>query len=296
MTAQLVQTLYSALVLGAVYSIMAMGLSLVWGGVRLLNLAHGALFTAGGFAALTFVVNLGLPAVVGPIVGFVVAGLLGGVVYAVVYRPLMRRPDWPNTTLAAGLGVAVLVEAAIVLIYGAREKRLPPIVSGEIPLPAGVTATAEGMLMMVVGVVVLLGLAAFLARTRHGIAIRALASNAQGAQLVGINVGVLLVLVIVIGSALAGLAGVLYSTFYFLSPIGGFQALLIALIVTIVGGLGSIRGTVVAAYLVGLIEAAVAVWLGTRWSLPILFAFIAVLLVVRPSGLASVRLAFGGTR
>jgi branched-chain amino acid transport system permease protein len=82
---------------------------------------------------------------------------------------------------------------------------------------------------------------------------------------------------------------VLYSSFYFLSPVGGFTALLQALIVTIVGGLGNLRGTVLAAYLVGLTESAVAVWLGTRWSLPILFLLIALLLVVRPAGLLSPR-------
>jgi branched-chain amino acid transport system permease protein len=239
-------------------------------------------------------VSIGAPVVLGPVVGFAVAGLLGGAVYLLVYRPLMRRPDWENTTLAAGLGVAIVIEAAIVLLYGGREKRLPEIISGEIQLPAGVTGTGEGISMMVVGLVVMLGMAAFLARTRYGIAIRALASNARGAQLVGINIGALLVVVVAIGSALAGLAGVLYSTFYFLAPAAGFQALLTALIVTIIGGLGSIRGTIVAAYLVGLVESAVAVWLATRWSLPILFGLIGLLLVVRPSGLARARLPAGG--
>jgi branched-subunit amino acid ABC-type transport system permease component len=135
----------------------------------------------------------------------------------------------------------------------------------------------------------MLGLGLFLARSRYGIAIRALASDRRGAQLVGVNVGLLLLAVFVVGSALSGLAGVLYSSFYFLSPVGGFTALLKGLIVTIVGGLGNLRGTVIAAYLVGLIESGVSVWLGTRWSLPLLFGVIAVLLVARPSGLLTTR-------
>jgi branched-chain amino acid transport system permease protein len=286
MSGQLVQMLYSGLVLGAVYSIMAMGLALIWSGVRLLNLAHGALFTVGGYAAYSMFQGPGLPAVLGPVVGFVAAGFVGAIVYLVVYRPLMRRSDWENATLAGGLGAAVLIEAAIVLIYGAREDTLPAILSGEVQLPAGVVATGEGIAMMIVGVGVFAVMAVTLARTRYGVSVRALASNSDGAKLVGVNTTLVLLSVVVIGSALAGMAGVLYSSFYFLSPVGGFTALLKALIVTIVGGLGNIRGTVVAAYLVGLIEAGVAVYLGSRWSLPLLFTAIAVLLVFRPSGLA----------
>lgn len=288
---QLVQVLYSGLVLGAIYSVMAMGLTLIWGGIRVLNMAHGALFTVGGYAALTVVVNVGLPVGIGLLAAIVVSGLLGAVIYLGVVQPLMRRADWENTTLAAGLGAAVLIEAAVVRIYGSREKPLPEIIGGRFELPGGVTATGQGVMMMVVGIVVLLALSAFLARTRHGIAIRALAANRRGAQIVGINAGLLLFAVFVLGSGLAGLAGVLYSSFYFLSPVGGFTALLQGLIVTIVGGLGNLRGTVVAAYLVGLFESAVSVWLGTRWSLPLLFFAIAVLLVMRPSGLLGPRTA-----
>jgi branched-chain amino acid transport system permease protein len=139
---------------------------------------------------------------------------------------------------------------------------------------------------------VLLALAVFLNRTRHGIAIRALASNQLGAELVGIHVERITFAVMILGSGLAGLAGVLLAGFYFVSPVAGWIALLKALIVTILGGLGNPRGTVMAAFLVGLLESGVSTWLGTRWSLPMLFAAIAILLVVRPSGLAG-RVSFG---
>jgi branched-chain amino acid transport system permease protein len=293
---ELVQVIYSGLVLGAIYSVMAMGLTLIWGGIRVLNMAHGALFTVGGYAALSITVNADLPVALGLLGAIVASGVLGAIIYGCVFQPLMRRPDWENTTLAAGLGAAILIEAAIILIYGSREKPLPSIVGGEFELPGGVIATGQGILMMIVGAAVLLSLSLFLTRTRYGIAIRALASNRRGAQIVGINVGLLLLGVFVLGSALSGLAGVLYSSFYFLSPVGGFTAPLKGLIVTIVGGLGNLRGTVLAAYVVGLIESAVSVWLGTRWSLPLLFVTIAILLVVRPSGLLSPRHVVAVTR
>lgn len=291
MTGQIVQACYSGLVLGAIYSLMAMGLSLILSGVRLVNLAHGALFTVGGFSAYVVVVDLGAPALLGPFVGFVGAALVGAATYGVVYRPLMRKPGWDTTTLAAGLGVAVLIEAVITLTFSARSKGLPTLLGGTISLPGGVDATAEGLLMAIAGLGILGLLGAYLARARHGVAIRALASQRDGARLVGIDVGALVFAVVVVGCGLAGLAGVLYSSFYFLSPVGGFQALLMGLIVTVIGGLGSVRGTLAGAYLVGAVEAATSTWLGTQWSLPVIFGLIAIFLVVRPRGIANLQIS-----
>ena len=283
---QLVQAIYSGLVLGAMYATMAMGLTLIWGSLRLLNLAHGALFTIGSYAAFTTVTSLGAPIALGPIAGALGAAACGGAIYLAIYRPLMKTQNWETTTLAAGLGVAIFVQAGIILLYSAREKPLPTLVGGRFRLPGDVTATGEGILIIATSLIVLLSLSVFLNRARHGIAIRALASNSAGAELVGIHVERLTFAVMVLGSGLAGLAGVLLASFYFVSPVAGWTALLKALIVTIAGGLGNLKGTIAAALLVGLLESSVSTWVGTRWSLPVLFGAIAVLLAVRPSGLA----------
>lgn len=290
-----VQAVYSGLVLGGMYATMAMGLTLIWGSLRLLNLAQGALFTIGSYAAYTAVVSWGLPVAFGLVAGIVVAGFASGLIHLAVYRPLMKRPNWEMTTLAAGLGIAILVQSSLILHYSAREKALPELIHGQFSLPADVTATSEGALIIAISVSVLLALAVFLNRSRHGIAIRALASNQAGAALVGIHVERVTFGVMILGGGLAGLAGVLLAGFYFVSPVAGWTALLKALIVTILGGLGNPRGTVMAAFLVGLLESGVSTWFGTRWSLPALFAAIALILVVRPSGLSG-RISFEAGR
>jgi branched-chain amino acid transport system permease protein len=121
--------------------------------------------------------------------------------------------------------------------------------------------------------------------TRFGLASRALAQQSDGAQLVGINRHRTSMMIFAISSGLAGVGGVLLSSYYFVTPYIGQNYLLLALIVTILGGLGSMTGTLYAAFLVGLIQSVSSLYLGTRWSLPILFGVIIVVLIVRPAGL-----------
>ncbi|MEA2323883.1 MAG: branched-chain amino acid transport system permease protein, partial [Solirubrobacteraceae bacterium] len=158
-----------------------------------------------------------------------------------------------------------------------------------------IVATTEGLTIIAAAVVSIGALAVFLGRTTPGIAVRAIANDRRAAELLGVNTGAMVFTVMLVGSALAGLSGVLLSSFYFVSVASGFTALLKGLIVTIAGGLGSVRGTLIAALCVGFIEAAVALWIGAQWSLPILFAVVLGFLVGRPQGLSG-RIDFAEAR
>ncbi|MCL5736820.1 MAG: branched-chain amino acid ABC transporter permease [Actinobacteria bacterium] len=295
MRSDVVQVLYTAVVLGSTYALMASGLTLIWGGLRFLNLAYGAVFSVGAFAAYWAVASWGLPPLAALPVGFFASAALGAIIHLGIFRPLLKRPDGETSTLVAGLGIALFVQAALVIRFSPRERSLPPLVHGSFDIPGGVVASASAALIVVSAAITLTILSIFLTRSQYGVGIRALANNRNGAELLGIDTGRLVLLVMVLGSGLAGLAGVLLSSFYFVSIAAGFTALVKGLIVTITGGLGNLRGTLIAAYLVGFVESSVSLWLGVRWSLPVLFAGVLILLVVRPRGIAG-RISFEGGR
>jgi branched-chain amino acid transport system permease protein len=288
---EVVQVIYTALQLGASYALIAAGLGLIWGALRFLNLAHGAIFTIGAYAAYSVLEATGAPALLALPVALLAGALAGLVMYGAVFRWLIGRQSGEVSALVAGLGLGLLVQAAVILIYSARERSLPPMIDGEISLPGDVVATVDGVVVIVVSLAAVLLLGAFLERSRLGLSLRAIASDRSSAEAMGINTKRLALLVMAVGGGLAGAAGVLLSSSYFVSATAGFDALVKGLIVTIVGGVGSLRGMLAAALLVGLVEAGVSQWIAVRWSLPILFASLMLFLVFRPSGISG-RLSF----
>lgn len=283
MSPELVQTLYSGFVLGSMYALMAMGLTLVWGGLGILNLTVGALYMLGAYTAL-IAGRLGLPPVGALGAGFLGMGLLGVLIYVGPLQRLAYREDAENSTILATFGLGVILETTALLIFGPRSREIPSLVSGQVRM-ASITVSWESIIMIVAAAVLLSSLGAILRWTRLGRAIRAIAQERDAAQLVGIGLHRTVALVMFLSSGLAGAGGILLSSYYFVSPYVGGTYLLTALVVTILGGLGSITGTLYAAYIIGLIQAFVSFFLGVRWSLPVLFAIIIAVLIVRPGGI-----------
>ena len=294
MSTDLVQVIYTAAVLGSAYSLMSAGLTLTWGGLGFLNLAYGALFTLGGFTTYWLVTSNNLPTFLGLFVSFTVVGAVGTALYLAFYRPLLRKSGWENTTLQAGVGIAIALQAWFT-IQSPRDIQLPSIIGGTIRLPGDLVATREGLLSIGFALGVLLVLAVFLSKSPLGMQVRAVANNREGAEITGINTGFVFGLVIAISSGLAGLSGSILGSIYFVSPSSGFTALLFALICTVIGGLGSFGGTIIAAYLVGMSQSAISFWLGGQWVFPILFGGLMVFLLLRPEGIAG-KLTFDPSR
>jgi branched-chain amino acid transport system permease protein len=279
----LLQAVWAGALFGSVYGLMAIGLTMIYGSLNLLNLAHGTLYIVGGYVAWTFLA-VQLPILPAFVVGVVGAGVVGGIMYFVVVRPMLGRPGWDEASWIATLGVALVLENVALLVYGSQVKQLPAVIPGEITI-LGVVITFQGIFVIAIAVLSLLVLNYFLRTSRHGLAIRAVSQHMVAARLMGIRVGTIFLIVMCVSGALAGLAGVLLTSILYLSPTAGFLPMLKALIVTIFGGLGSVKGTIVAAYVIGLLEAFVQVYFGVGWSLPALFLFIICVLIVRPNGL-----------
>jgi branched-chain amino acid transport system permease protein len=286
MTGSLLPIAISALTLGSVYALMAVGLALIWGGMGVLNLAQGALFMMGGYAAFT-VSRYGGGPWLGLFVAALVTGAFGLLLYLGPVRPLLARADGGNAVLIATISIASILESIALTYYGPRTKVVPELAGGAFRL-FGTPVTYNAILIMLVSVALLGALAACLKSTRTGLAIRAVAQNIEGTQLSGMNPRALFAFVFAISSALAGVGGVLLSSIYFVTPYVGQTYLLTALIVTILGGLGSVTGTLYAAYAVGAIQAFVSFYFGVRWSLPVLFMAIIATLVFMPTGLAGI--------
>lgn len=281
---RLLQALYTGILNGSIYGLMALGLTLVWGSLRMLNLAHGALYLAGGYVAWTLTDPLGLPLVVAFPLTLAATALLGLALQAVVIHPMLGRPGWDTATLVSTVGVSIALESAALLIFEADVRHVPEIVRGYVNVRT-VTLSLHELVVIAVTVAALVLLGAFLKRSRHGLAIRAVSQEMDAARLLGVPVRRSFLIVMSLSAALAALAGILLSPIRFLRPDAGYLPMTYALVVTIFGGLGSVKGTVWAAYLIGLLDSFLQVYLRNAWASPVVFAFMIVMLVIRPNGL-----------
>jgi branched-chain amino acid transport system permease protein len=278
--------LVAALVAGSVFALVAAGLSLVWGTLGVFNFAQGALLMLGAYAAYYLGGNAwGRPGLlIGVPVGLVVLGLGGVVLYFVVVRAFIGTLAGELSVIIATLAAGTFLENGAQQFFGAEYRKLPKVLSGNV-IFAGSSVDWQQVLIIVVAPAILLGLAAFLKMTRTGFAVRAVSQNRQSALLVGIPVNRIYMFTFFVASLLAALAGILFGGQYFLTPNMGDDLMLQAFIVVVFGGLGSLTGTVMGAYIVGLITAISDFYVGLFWTPAILFAFLFVAVIVRPSGL-----------
>ena len=284
MSTQFVQALWGGILNGAVYGLMALGLTLVWGAVRLLNLAHGAIFVVGAYAAYWVVAFLHLPILVALPFGVLAAAGFAYVMHMVFIRPVIGKPGFDNSTLVATVGISIAVSAAALIIFNPEYKVVPAVLPGY-TIVNGVQITYQGVLVIATSLALFLIVYLFLTYTRQGMAIRAVSQQTEAASLMSIPVVQTYGIVIAISGALAGLAGVLLSSSFFLNPNSGFTPMIQALIVTIFGGLGSIRGALVAGFLIGVFESFSEVFFSVAWAQPGVFILIIAMLIVRPNGL-----------
>ena len=281
-----VPILYTGVVLGSIFAACSVGLALLYGTLRFLNLAHGGFLVIGGYVAWYVTSKLGMPFSVGFLVAGVVGMGVGLFTYIVILRPLLGigSPRWDIATIIASVGMAIVIEALVLQIFGPRLKSLPAAVDGAFAV--GVTVIRYNALFVgLLAIAILIVTNWFLKNTRNGIALRAVASDINTANLIGIPGRKIFAVTVAASSALTTTAGVLLGSFYFLRPDSGQNPMLTAIVVVVFGGLGSIRGAIAAAYIIGFVQAAVSVLFGVKWAMPALFSFMIIMLIFRPYGL-----------
>ena len=287
MTSVLLQNAVFGLLLGGIYGLGAVGLSLVFCVLAVLNVAHGELIMLGGYVSVWLFILWR----VDPFVSVLVAGPALFVVGAVLFRLLFRRlvsyaeDDRIKTSILIGFGLALVVQTLAILAWGADERAVTPPYAGMVMSVGNVVVPLSRLGALALAFLVLGGVHLFLTRTRVGTALRATADDEQGAVLVGIPIGATYLRAFALGSALAGVAGALVSVSDAVSPAIGLHWTLKALIVIVLGGMGNIFGTFVAGLFLGLAEATSGFLLGNAYREVVGLMLFLLVLSVRPRGL-----------
>lgn len=282
---QHIATIITGLTQGAVYSVFALGLALVYSTSRVLNFAHGSMYTAGAYVAwLLSVGYLGLGFIPLLIAVSVLMFIFGVAIERVVVRPLRTRPNWKIATMITTLGLALALDNLFLVIFGGTAKSMPPAFDGVIML-GEIRIPLQSLFVLAVALGTVIALQVLLSYTRLGRAMRAVSQDATGAAIVGIKANRIFAVSFGLSAVLAGVAAILLSPIYLVSPLGGWSPFLKAFVIVVFGGLGSIQGVLYAAFILGLVEAFVISELGATWTMPIWFIVLLLILMTRPRGL-----------
>ena len=277
--------------IGAVYAIIALGYTMVYGIAKMLNFAHGDIIMVGAYIAFCVTNYLGLPAILAIVAAMAVCTLLGILIEGLAYRPL--RGTSSLAVLITAIGVSYFLQNAAQLIWGEATKSFTSVVSmAPIKLFGGqLVITGEVLLTLGVSVLVMVALTLFTGKTKMGKAMRAVAEDREAAQLMGINVNRTISTTFAIGSALAAVAGVLLcSTVPTLQPTTGSMPGIRAFTAAVFGGIGSIPGAMIGGVVLGLIETFSKAYISTQFSDAIVFLVLIIILLVKPAGLLGKRI------
>ncbi len=296
---QFFQQLTNGLAVGGIYALIALGYTMVYGVLKLINFAHGDLFTIGAYLGLTLLTSLALNDHVGGFLGvFILAvmvmglvGVIGILLERIAYRPLRQSPRL--SAVVSALGASIFFQNAVMLIYGAKfyvyPQDLLPVVQVSI---FGLTIPLMRIIILLASVLMMIALYLFVQKTKIGTAIRAAAIDQGAARLMGIDVNFVIMIVFFIGPALGGAAGLMVGVYYgqinfTMGWIYGLKAFTAA----ILGGIGNIPGAMVGGLLLGVIEALGAAYISIAWKDAIAFCVLILILIVRPTGLLGERVA-----
>ena len=282
------QQLINGLMLGASYSLIAIGYTLIFGVLNLLYFAHGQVFMVGAFVGLYLVVYAGAD-IYGALLGaMITCGVLGIVAVFVAVRPVAK--DRPLAPLISTIGLAIVLQNLAVYIIGGQQVAFPEIIEQTLYHLGPVTISSVQIFILTVAVTLMVLLWLFIERTKIGRAIRATAENHETAALLGVNVNRVVLITFVIGSGIAGIAGVLDGIKNSgISPFMGLGATVKGLIVMLLGGLGNVPGAMVAGLMLGLIEILSATYIGTTERDFFSFLILILILLYRPTGLFGTR-------
>jgi branched-chain amino acid transport system permease protein len=285
----LAQQTINALSLGSIYALVAIGLAMVFGILRLINFAHGDLMMVACYAAF-FLVSTGIGFMPLIVVTLFAAALLGMLTERVAYRPVRGAPD--VVMLLTSLAVSIFIENAFIMIVSPVPRSfrsVTPAALDSVHVWAGVSISTINILTVVVTAALFVLLLLFVTRTRVGVAMRAVSEDLLGAKLVGINLNRVILAAFAVGSAMAGVAGILWAArLGKIDPLMGFIPLLKAFVAAVIGGFGSLGGAVLGAYVLGFAEIFVIGFLPPELSSyrdAFVFLLLIFVLLVRPNGI-----------
>ncbi|MCX8172961.1 MAG: branched-chain amino acid ABC transporter permease [Archaeoglobaceae archaeon] len=280
-----VEVLVFGAAMGGIFALLASGFSLIFGVSRILNFAHGACFAVSAYLAILLVNELSLNVYLASFFGIFASILLGFLVY------FLTRPIRSNIVMViiVTLAFALLIEQILLLNFGDRGLTLKPFIEGLQIIHDDLRIAKIRILAIFIAMGIILFLEFFVNRTILGKRINAVAQDGEAAMLLGINVEWIYVVTIILSSALAGFSGILYAQIFNIYPELVLRVLIYAFAVVILGGLGSLRGSIVASFIIGYLFVITTLTLGAQWSEFVMLLAIVSILVVRPTGLFGVK-------
>jgi len=276
----------NGLQLGSIYALVALGYSMVYGIILLLNFAHGDIIMVGAYVTFYAAVKFHLHPILAVILAVVVCTLLGVAIEKVAYTPLRSAPRL--SLLITAIGISFLLENGAQLIFGADTKSMvkEPLISGVVPLGGDATVSKAALITIAVSVVAMIALTFLVQKTKLGKAMRAVSEDMGAAQLMGISLNKTISFTFAVGSALAGIGAVLHIGSYFqASPMMGSMLGLKAFVAAVLGGIGSIPGAMIGGFVIGIVETLVTAAGLSTWKDGVVFAILIIVLLVKPTGI-----------
>lgn len=276
----------NGLSLGSIYALIALGYTMVYGIIQLINFAHGEVLMIGAYAGYFAVTLLGLNFYVAILLAMAVSAVLGVLIERIAYKPL--RNSERLAVLITAIGMSLLLQNGALIVFGTDFVPFPQVVP-RVPyhiLGGRFVITSHQVLIFVVSILMMVLLQYIVGYTKIGKAMRAVSYDKQAASLMGINVDNVISFTFVIGSSLAAVAGVLLGLYYqTIHPLMGFMPGLKAFVAAVLGGIGVIPGAMLGGFLLGITEAMVSGYWSTTYRDPVVFLILIVILIVKPTGL-----------
>ncbi len=284
-----IQIIVSGLTFGAMYALAAVGLALVWGAFNMLNMAHGIIMTLGAYFVLVWAELFGLPLWFAGPFAFLAGGIVGAIIYFISAHWMLTQKNFEVTIIIATFGLGMALEAGLMKLlrelFQAAPYAQPLSLGADSFLVGDVPVSYQRLIIWAVAVALIVLVALFLTRTTMGRAIRATAQNRDAARLMGVKVKRVYVIVLALASGLAGVAGIMLSSFKDVVPLMGQTPMLKAFIVIVLAGLGNMTGALYAALLIGMVEAAVKVLVADKWGFLAMLVVVVIAIIWRPAGL-----------
>ena len=276
----------NSIIAGAIYALVALGFNLIFSVTKFFNLTHGTLAAVGGYAVFFFFSTLGWNLYAAAVLGIFLAGLLGFLLDKIIYLPLRRRKASNMVLLVASLGAFTVLQAVLAMLFTSQFQALSRDSTKVYELFGGQAVITEiQVLMLVLAILLFLGLAALLKYTMFGKAVKAIGDDEEVAKIVGINTAKVIGYVFFIGSAIAGLAGIFVGFDTGIEPTMGLPLLLKGIIASVIGGIGSLGGGMLGAFLLGFIEN-FGIWkISGEWKDAVAFLLLILFLIFRPTGI-----------
>ena len=279
-----VQQVINGLNAGSIYALIAIGYTLVYGILKLINFAHGEVMMFGAYFAYIAAASFNWPSWAVILFAMGVASLMGFSVEFIAYRPLRNAPRL--SALITAIGISMLLQNVALMIFGADPKVMPKIFPQEMLNIGGIEINTITIITISLSVIFMILLQLFINKTKQGRAMRAVSENQDAAILMGINVNRTISITFLIGSALGALGGILYSTAYtIIEPTMGTMPGLKAFVAAVLGGIGSVPGAMLGGFIIGMVETMTKAYLSSTWADAIVFGVLILVLLFKPTGI-----------